>query len=90
MTPCGRSAAHVCVLMIDAREKLNRQDLAIARLVAEEGRAMVIAANMWDVVRDRQDTLEELQYRLDQSLGQVRCAAHYHVGINRPWCRQTV
>ena len=64
--------AHVCVLMIDAREKLNRQDLAIARLVAEEGRAMVIAANMWDVVRNRQDTLEELQYRLDQSLGQVR------------------
>ena len=33
---------------------------------------MVIAANMWDAVKDRQDTLEELQYRLDQSLGQVR------------------
>ncbi|MGC6485138.1 MAG: ribosome biogenesis GTPase Der [Candidatus Puniceispirillales bacterium] len=64
--------AHVCILMIDAREKLNKQDLAIARLVAEEGRAMVIAANMWDAVKNRQDTLEELQYRLDQSLGQVR------------------
>lgn len=64
--------SHICILMIDAREKLNRQDLAIARLVAEEGRAMVIAANMWDAVENRQDTLDELKYRLEQSLGQVR------------------
>jgi len=64
--------SHVCILAIDAREPLNKQDLAIARLVAEEGRAMVIAANMWDDVQNRSEVLEELRYRLDQSLGQVR------------------
>jgi GTP-binding protein len=64
--------SHVCILAIDAREPLNKQDLAIARLVAEEGRAMVIAANMWDDVRNRSEVLEELRYRLDQSLGQVK------------------
>ena len=64
--------SHVCVLLIDARQPLNKQDLAIARLVTEEGRAMVIAANMWDDVKGKQEVLSELRYRLDQSLGQVR------------------
>ena len=64
--------AQVCVLMIDAREELHKQDLAIARLVAEEGRALVIAANMWDVVTNKQEALKEFRYKLDQSLGQVK------------------
>lgn len=64
--------AHVCVLCIDAREPLNKQDLAIARLVTEEGRGLVIAANMWDDVTNKNEVRDELRYRLDQSLGQVR------------------
>ena len=64
--------SHVCIVSIDAREPLNKQDLAIARLVAEEGRAMVVAANMWDEVGGGKEAIEELRYRLDQSLGQVR------------------
>ena len=64
--------AHVCILCIDAREPLNKQDLAIARLVAEEGRGLVIAANMWDDVTGKNEVRDELRYRLDQSLGQVR------------------
>ena len=64
--------SHVCVVTLDAREPLNRQDLAIARLVAEEGRAMVVAANMWDGVAAGKEAVEELRHRLDQSLGQVR------------------
>ena len=64
--------SHVCIMTIDAREPLNKQDLAIARLVTEEGRAMVIAANMWDGVEGKKEALGELRHRLDQSLGQVR------------------
>ena len=64
--------AHVCIVMIDAREDIHRQDLAIARLVAEEGRAMVIAANMWDITTNKQERLKEMRYQLDQSLGQVK------------------
>ena len=63
--------AHVCILMIDAREKLNRQDLAIARLVAEEGRAMVIAANMWDAVKTVRIRLKSCNTGLISRL--VRC-----------------
>ena len=46
--------AHLCLLLIDATEELHRQDLAIARLIAEEGRGLVIGANKWDAVRSRQ------------------------------------
>ena len=34
-------------------QPLERQDLTIANLVAEEGRALVLAVNKWDLVRDR-------------------------------------
>jgi GTP-binding protein len=64
--------AHVCILMIDSRQPLNKQDLAIARLITEEGRGLVIAANMWDEATHKNETRDELRYRLDTSLGQVR------------------
>lgn len=64
--------AHICILSIDAREPLHKQDLGIAKLVADEGRGLVIAANMWDEVKAKAQAKKELQERLDQSLGQVR------------------
>ena len=42
--------AHLCVLLVDPTDELNKQDLAIARLIADEGRAIVIGANKWDAV----------------------------------------
>lgn len=64
--------AHVVVLLLDAREMLEKQDLTIARQVIEEGRALVIAANKWDLVEDRQGALQKLRDRLQTSLPQVR------------------
>ena len=63
--------AHVCVLVIDAVSVLDKQDLAIARWVVEEGRALVIAVNKWDAVADRQAVLTQLSDRLQTSLAQV-------------------
>ena len=45
--------AHLCVLLIDATEEIHKQDLSIARLIEDEGRAIVIGANKWDVVRNK-------------------------------------
>jgi GTP-binding protein len=64
--------AEVVVLVIDAREMLEKQDLTIASLVAEEGRALVIAANKWDLVVDRAAAMRLLRDRLEASLPQVR------------------
>jgi len=64
--------AHVVVLMIDATEGLERQDLAIARHVEDEGRALVLAVNKWDAVQDRDATMQAIRDRLETSLAQLR------------------
>ena len=45
--------AHVVVLVMDANAILDKQDLTIARLVVDEGRALVIAINKWDPSKPR-------------------------------------
>jgi GTP-binding protein len=64
--------AQVVVLLLDATDMLERQDLTIARHTIEEGRALVIAANKWDLVEDRDAALRRLRDRLETSLPQVR------------------
>ncbi|HEV3174871.1 MAG TPA: ribosome biogenesis GTPase Der [Stellaceae bacterium] len=64
--------AEVVVLVIDAETMLERQDLAIARLVEEEGRALVLAVNKWDLVADKPKALERLRDRLEASLPQLQ------------------
>ncbi len=55
--------AEVVVLVVDATQLLERQDLTIARLVAEEGRALVLAVNKWDLVADKQRASSRAQGR---------------------------
>lgn len=64
--------AHVVVLVVDAEAILDRQDLAIARLVIDEGRALVIAVNKWDIVEDRAAALKQIDDKLQAQLPQVR------------------
>ncbi len=63
--------AETVVLVLDALQPLERQDLTIGRLVAEEGRALVIAATKWDIVADAAATLKRLRERLLISLPQL-------------------
>ena len=60
--------ARVCVLMLDARQPPHRQDMVIARQITDEGRALVIAANMWDDVADKQAAMQLINDRLETSL----------------------
>src|SRR3546814_13853597 len=64
--------ANVVVLVIDAREGLDRQDLVIAKMVVDEGRALVVAANKWDLVEDGAKTLAAIEDRLQTSLATAR------------------
>jgi GTP-binding protein len=64
--------AQVVVLVLDSEAILDRQDLAIARLVIDEGRALVIAINKWDTVTDRSAALAQVRDRLETSLPQAR------------------
>ena len=62
----------VVVLVLDATLMLEKQDLTIARFATEEGRALVIAVNKWDLVDDPQAALRKLRDRLEISLPQVK------------------
>ncbi len=64
--------AEIVVLVVDATQPLEKQDLAIAELVEEEGRGLVLAATKWDLVEDRRLALEKLRERIDVSLPQLK------------------
>ena len=53
--------AEVVVLLIDAERPFEQQDLTIGNMILEEGRALVIAVNKWDLVEDKQATLKDLK-----------------------------
>jgi GTP-binding protein len=63
--------AEVAVLVVDAGQGLEKQDLAIAEMVEEEGRALVLAVNKWDAVADKQAALGRIRDRLQTSLPQL-------------------
>jgi GTP-binding protein len=63
--------AEVVVLLIDAERPFEHQDLTIGHMVEEEGRALVIAVNKWDLVTEKQKTLRALKDTVRDSLAQV-------------------
>ena len=64
--------AHVVVLVVDATMMPEKQDLVIARHIIDEGRAIVIAVNKWDVVEDGPAALKLMFDRMEISLPQIR------------------
>jgi GTPase len=57
--------------LIDAECPFEKQDLTIGNMVTEEGRALVIAINKWDLVQDKPKALRDLKETVGHSLAQV-------------------
>ena len=51
---------------------LENQDLQIARLAADEGRAIVVCVNKWDLIDDAQTALRKLRDRMEISMPQIK------------------
>ncbi|MEA2921818.1 MAG: GTPase [Bradyrhizobium sp.] len=64
--------AEVVVLMMDAQNKFEEQDMRIADLIEREGRALVIAVNKWDLMGGKANLVSALRTEADHSLPQVR------------------
>jgi GTP-binding protein len=64
--------AEVVLLLVDGSAPLERQDLAIANRAIEAGRALVIAANKWDLVPDPAAALADLRERVETRLPQIK------------------
>jgi GTP-binding protein len=63
--------AEVVVLLTDAQNPFEHQDMTIASMVEEEGRALVLAVNKWDLVTDKQKVQRELREMLGVQLAQL-------------------
>jgi GTPase len=63
--------AEVVVLLMDAQNKFEEQDLRIADLIEREGRALVIAVNKWDLVPGKPGQISALRADADHWLPQV-------------------
>jgi len=63
--------AEVVVLLVDAERGIEHQDLTIASMVADEGRALVIAINKWDLIVEKQKRLKELHDTVSERLAQL-------------------
>ncbi|PCJ71072.1 MAG: ribosome biogenesis GTPase Der [Rhodobiaceae bacterium] len=64
--------AEVVVILIDATIPFEKQDLHIADLVEQEGRALLIAVNKWDLIEHPQEVMADLIEKLGRLLPQIR------------------
>src|SRR2546421_4331254 len=64
--------AEVVVLVMDAQNKFEEQDLRIADLIEREGRALVIAVNKWDLMGRQSKLIAGLRTDADHLLPQVK------------------
>ncbi|MGE0699689.1 MAG: ribosome biogenesis GTPase Der [Hyphomicrobiaceae bacterium] len=63
--------AEVVVLLIDATHPFEQQDLIIANRVVEEGRALVVAINKWDVIEAKQKVLKDIRETAAETLAEA-------------------
>ena len=64
--------AEVVILVMDADNAFETQDLQIADLVEREGRGLVFCLAKWDLVESPQERLAELRETAERMLPQVR------------------
>jgi len=64
--------AEVIVLLLDATLGLEAQDLRIADMVLQEGRALIVAINKWDSAEDQSRLFNGIKKALDEGLAQVK------------------
>ena len=64
--------AHVVALVIDATQPLENQDLSIANLAIQEGKAMLLVVNKCDLIEDRKKFLNELQYLAEKTMTDIK------------------
>ena len=66
--------AEVVVVLLDVDIPFEQQDLRIADFAETEGRAVVVAANKWDLEEDKTEKLKELREAFERLLPQLRGA----------------
>ena len=46
----------ICVLLVDATQKIQKQDLLIANRVLDSGRGLIVVLSKWDLITEKIET----------------------------------
>lgn len=65
-------SADIVLLMVDATAPLEKQDLVIANRALDAGKAVLVAANKWDLVDEPKRALTMIKDRLELRLPQIK------------------
>ncbi|RDI44466.1 ribosome biogenesis GTPase Der [Nocardia mexicana] len=76
-TKSAIEAAEVAIMLIDASQPITEQDLRVISMVADSGRALVIAYNKWDLVDE--DRRYQLEREIDREMVQVPWAQRVNI-----------
>jgi len=63
--------AQIVILVVDAVQGIDKQDMNIAEHVVDEGRILILAVNKWDAVEERTLIQKQLPEMMAQVLGQL-------------------
>ena len=61
----------IVILVLDAKEKLNKQDLILAKRAIDYGKSIVIALNKWDLIEDKLNLKKYFSEKIKISLSQL-------------------
>ncbi len=76
-TAAAIDSAEVVVVLLDAAETISDQDARLLSMVADAGRALVVAFNKWDLVDD--DRRIALEKEIERELGMVQWAPRVNI-----------
>ncbi|HLS75575.1 MAG TPA: ribosome biogenesis GTPase Der [Nocardia sp.] len=79
-TKSALEASEVAIMLIDASQPITEQDLRVISLVADSGRALVLAFNKWDLVDE--DRRLQLEKEVDRELVRVPWARRVNISAH--------
>ncbi|UGT68868.1 ribosome biogenesis GTPase Der [Nocardia gipuzkoensis] len=79
-TKSALEASEVAIMLIDASQPITEQDLRVISLVADSGRALVLAFNKWDLVDE--DRRLQLEREIDRDLIRVPWAQRVNISAH--------
>src|SRR5699024_9906474 len=66
--------SNICILVIDATEGITEQDTKISGYSHDNGKAIIIAVNKWDLVDKETNTAREFEKNIRETLGFINYA----------------
>ncbi|MFD4407062.1 ribosome biogenesis GTPase Der [Nocardia sp. NPDC058499] len=79
-TKSALEASEVAIMLVDASQPITEQDLRVISLVADSGRALVLAFNKWDLVDE--DRRLQLDREVDRDLNRVPWAQRVNISAH--------